>query len=103
MSKEKRDLSEDLIGQVLNDTYRITAKIDEGGMGVVFEAAHVRLTKSRFAVKVLHSTTSQVGELFARFRREAEVTSELGHPHIVNVLDFLETPAGQPYMVMEFL
>ena len=41
--------------------------------------------------------------MYARFRREAEITSELGHPHIISVLDFLEMEDGRPYMVMEFL
>jgi serine/threonine-protein kinase len=31
------------------------------------------------------------------------VTSQLGHPHIVQVFDFGEAPTGEPYLVMEFL
>ena len=42
-------------------------------------------------------------EALARFRREAEVTSSIGHPHIVHVTDFGSTPTGEPFMVMEFL
>ena len=31
------------------------------------------------------------------------MTSQLGHPHLVNVIDFGSSDAGQPYLVMEFL
>lgn len=72
-------------------------------MGAVYEATHERLTKKKFAVKVLHRVGGGNDSIFARFRREAEITSELGHPHIVNVLDFHEMDDGRPYMIMEFL
>ncbi len=98
MSKTK-----DIVGEVLNDTYRLTRKLDQGGMGAVYEAVHARLKRKRFAIKVLRPEAAEAKELFARFRREAEITSELGHPHIVNVIDFHETEDGRQYMVMEFL
>jgi len=88
---------------VLGNTYRIQRKIAAGGMGAVYEARHVRLAKKTFAVKLLHADAARDAEVFARFRREAEVTTELGYPHIVDVLDFNELPDGRPYMVMEFL
>ena len=93
----------DIVGEVLNDTYRLTRKLDQGGMGAVYEAVHARLKRKRFAIKVLRPEAAEAKELFARFRREAEITSELGHPHIVNVIDFHETEDGRQYMVMEFL
>src|SRR5262249_14611297 len=40
---------------------------------------------------------------FARFRREAEVTSALRHPNIVQVVDFDRTSDGVSYLVMELL
>jgi serine/threonine-protein kinase len=42
-------------------------------------------------------------EALARFRREAEITSALGHPHIVNVTDFGALSSGEPFLVMEYL
>ena len=92
-----------LMGQILGDQYCIKRKIAEGGMGVVFEAEHVRLTKKRFAVKILHPSIKEDKEVYVRFRREAEIATELGHRNIVDVLDFNETEDGQPYMVMEYL
>ena len=42
-------------------------------------------------------------EQLARFRQEAEITSTLRHPHIVQVFDFNVTDDGVPYLVMELL
>jgi len=71
-------------------------------MGEVYEATHSRLA-GRYAVKVLLADVSNRADIFKRFQREAEVTSELRHPNIVQILDFNRTPGGNPYLVMEYL
>ncbi len=92
-----------LVGQVLHDTYRVRRRMAEGGMGVVYEAVHARLARKRFAIKVLHRAAARMPDVYERFRREAEIATELGHPNIVDVLDFYHTEDGQPYLVMEYL
>ena len=89
-------------GAVLQDTYRIVRRIGRGGMGEVYEATHARLA-GRYAVKLLLEEIAANPEAFARFRREAEVTSALRHPNIIQVIDFNEMTDGTPYLVMEFL
>jgi serine/threonine-protein kinase len=91
-----------LVGTVLQDSYRLTRLIGAGGMGAVYEGVQLRLNK-RVAVKLMMKELAANQEALARFRREAEVTSHLGHPHIVNVFDFGTTPAGASYLVMEYL
>jgi tRNA A-37 threonylcarbamoyl transferase component Bud32 len=68
----------------------------------VYDALQVRLNK-RVAVKVMARELASNTEALNRFHREAMVTSGLGHPHIVQVFDFSTTPAGQPFLAMEFL
>src|ERR1035437_10027090 len=92
----------ELLGSVLQDSYRITRLIGAGGMGSVFEGLQLRLGK-RVAVKIMARELAANTEALARFRREAEITSQLGHPHIVNVFDFGVAPTGEPYLVMEYL
>src|SRR3954466_1468892 len=92
----------DLVGTVLGGSYRITRLIGQGGMGAVYEGVQVRLER-RVAIKLMARELSANAEAIARFRREAEVTSQLGHPHIVQVFDFGEAPGGEPYLVMEYL
>jgi tRNA A-37 threonylcarbamoyl transferase component Bud32 len=89
-------------GAVIQETYEIVRRIGRGGMGEVYEAKHRRLA-GRYAVKFLLEDIAGNDEAFARFRREAEVTSGIRHPNIVQVVDFNRTPEGLPYLVMEFL
>jgi serine/threonine-protein kinase len=102
MSPDKPSI-EALIGTLLVDgSYRVQRLIGEGGMGAVYEATHLRLAR-RVAVKVMARELASNSEALARFHREAMVTSGLGHPHIVQVVDFSTTPTGEPFLVMEFL
>ncbi len=89
-------------GFVVGGSYEITRLIGRGGMGSVWEAQHIRLPKS-VAVKVLHGDVAADQDAFARFRREAEIASRLGHPNIVEVVDFNTLPSGTPYLVLELL
>jgi len=89
-------------GQLIEDTYRIVRRVGEGGMGEVYEATHARLS-GRYAIKLLLREVASDPTLMARFQREAQITSSLRHPSIVQVLDFRQLPSGVPYIVMEFL
>lgn len=91
-----------LIGATLRKTYRVLELIDRGGMGLVFEAEHLRL-RSRVAIKVLPRHLVSDHYALARFRHEAEIIAQLKHPHIVQVVDFDTTDDHQPYIVMELL
>jgi len=90
-------------GAVVGETYRIGSLLGRGGMGAVWAAEHLRLPGKRVAVKVLLDPAAAGEEMFQRFRREAEIASRLGHPNIVEVLDFNVLPGGQPYIVLEYL
>jgi len=104
MTSEAENTAEEhpLIGQTLRGTYRVLRALDEGGMGLVFEAEHTRLRR-RVAVKVLARHLTSDAQALARFNREAEIISQLEHPHIVQILDFDTTDKGEPYIVMELL
>lgn len=91
-----------LLGTVLRETHRLERLVGRGGMGEVYEASHARLP-GRFAVKVLHPHCVADPKAIVRFRREAEITSDLRHPNIVSIIDFDYTPTGAPYLVMEYL
>ncbi|MEM6997019.1 MAG: serine/threonine-protein kinase, partial [Myxococcota bacterium] len=92
----------DLQGQVLDGRFELLRRLGMGGMGVVYEAKHVRLRR-RVAVKVLKQEFSQKHVYRQRFLREARSAAIIDHRNVVEILDFGETATGAPYFAMEFL
>jgi serine/threonine-protein kinase len=89
-------------GHVIAGKYAIVRVIGEGGMGVVFEATHLRL-RQRVAVKMLLPEMLAHDIIVTRFEREARASGQLRNRHAVRVMDVDVTPEGVPYMVMEYL
>src|SRR4051812_9904746 len=58
-----------LVGAVLDGAFRLTRVIYSGGMGTVYEAEQLRLSR-RVAVKVMVPELAENAEALARFRRE---------------------------------
>jgi serine/threonine protein kinase len=90
------------LGTVLNGTYRIDSVIGTGGMGTVYLAIHVHLGTSVAIKSLVRQFTGNV-EAMKRFQREAQISSQLGHPNIVKVSDFNYDADGTPFMVMDLL
>jgi serine/threonine protein kinase len=76
----------DLLGQMLEDRYRILRLIGRGGMGMVYEAEATRLGR-RCAVKVLTPECTRSEDAALRFRREAQVVARVKHPNVVEIFD----------------
>src|SRR4051812_1654761 len=89
-----------MIGHTIGH-YRITARLGQGGMGVVYEAEDLRLHRP-VALKFL--LPGQLDDRAARdrFEREARAASVLSHSHICVLYDVAEHH-GQPFLVMERL
>jgi serine/threonine-protein kinase len=81
--------------------YNIVRLLGAGGMGAVYEATHNEIGK-KVAIKVLSPLIAAVPGARARFLREAQLTSRVRHPHIVDVSD-MGSDGGNTYLVMEFL
>lgn len=81
--------------------YRITRLIGVGGMGAVYRGErdagdfeHV------VAIKLIRP--GALSDVFIdQFNRERQTLARLSHPHIARLFDGGETPAGEPYIVME--
>jgi hypothetical protein len=81
--------------------FRITAKLGEGGMGVVWRATDERLGRD-VAIKVLPEELARSRQRRMRFEREASAIAALKHPNIVTIYA-LEEDAGTHFIAMELV
>jgi len=81
--------------------YRITDKIGEGGMGVVYRARDERLQRD-VAIKVLPRTLVADPERKKRFAKEARAASALNHPNVVTVHE-ISSVDDVDFIVMEYM
>jgi serine/threonine protein kinase/dipeptidyl aminopeptidase/acylaminoacyl peptidase len=88
----------DFVGRSLLH-YRITEKIGEGGMGVVYKARDTHLDRT-VAIKVLPAEAVADPERKRRFIQEAKAASALNHPNIIDIHD-INSDAGVDFIVME--
>jgi serine/threonine protein kinase len=97
-------------GRVISDTpgqhgeiagYRLRSVLGEGGMGVVYLAE--RPQGGLCALKVLSGKLGVDPSSAARFRREAAYAETLEHPHILELYDAGETPAGGLFFAMQYV
>ncbi|MBI4850631.1 MAG: serine/threonine protein kinase [Acidobacteria bacterium] len=96
---------EALVGQIIDEKYRIEKQLGQGGMGAVYLATHLG-TGRTVAVKIIAPQFMGYSEFVERFKREAEATGRLRHPNVVNVTDFGFSSVGSDklaYLVMEYL
>jgi tRNA A-37 threonylcarbamoyl transferase component Bud32 len=80
--------------------YRLEHELGRGATSQVWMGRHIFLHERAVAVKLLLSHDE---ESVLRFSREAELTSQLRHQHIIQIYDHA-TPANSfPYTVMELV
>ena len=89
-----------MIGQTINH-YKITAKLGEGGMGVVYKAEDTKLDRP-VALKFLADHLLQNDDARKRFRREAKAAAALRHPNVCPIHEITEAD-GRTFMVLAFI
>ena len=92
-----------LIGKEIDGRYRIIRLLGEGGMGAVYVAEHLKLHKE-VAFKTIRAEFLGHQDIMGRFEREAMVTAQLEHPHIVSAIDYGHLPdEGGAYLVIQLV
>ena len=89
-----------MIGEIINNRYRLEAELGQGGMGTVYLARDAVLER-QVALKLM--SRPRLGTKGrSRLLIEAQTVAKLKHPNIVTVYDAGEVE-NQPYVVMEYI
>ncbi len=84
----------------INDRYKITGLLGEGGFGAVYDAIHLAID-APVAIKLLHNNDNPQAQ--HRFLQEARTAAQIDHPNIISIHDYGLTQDNRPYIVMERL
>ncbi len=87
-----------LIGKTLA-RYQISARLGEGGMGVVYKAKDTLLERN-VALKFIKVDRAASSKAYERFLREAKLVASLDHVNIGTVHGLEKTDEGQIYLIM---
>ena len=82
--------------------YRVVRVLGQGGMGVVYEVAHLQQPNKRLALKLILAENPSK-DVLVRFQREAQLLAKVSHPNIVGVQDFAYDERSRPYMVFDYV
>lgn len=91
----------ELVGRQIAGRYHLVRLLGDGGMGAVYKAAD-QVLRRFVAIKLLHPAVAENPASVQRFEREARAAAAIGHPNIIEILDF-GREGHRPYMVMEYL
>lgn len=84
-------------------SYRIEERIGRGGMGIVYRGQHTKLPRE-VAIKSINPRAGEhdLRQMRHRFEREAYIQSQLDHPGIVKIYDYIVAEQTY-YIVMEYV
>ena len=94
--------SDDRVGTVVGDRYRIVERIARGGMGVVYRALDSK-RDSDVALKLLPPSESLSSKRRARLAREARAAGSIEDPGIAAIYDAGDTADGGFFIAMELV
>jgi serine/threonine protein kinase len=90
-----------LPGDVINNRYEVIELLGRGGMGEVYLARDSTMGR-KVAVKVLRGSFDQDKKRIESFVNEARAASQINHPNILTVHDFIEE-GGTSFIITEYV
>lgn len=106
LSPQSQLATDPLVGQVIDQRYRIESLLGRGGMGQVWRVTHLE-SLQQFALKTLHPPLAADPRVVARFIQEARAAGGLKSRHVVRIIDaranYVHEHRSMPFVVMELL
>jgi serine/threonine protein kinase len=93
-------MTDQFIGEVLADKYRVDSVIREGSLGKLYRGTQLLMDKP-VAVKILSPALAVDEEIVRQFTAEVRTLSRLSHPNIPSVTDYGQDARGAVYIVTE--
>lgn len=89
------------IGALIDERYRVTARIGHGGTAEVYEATDI-INRIPVAIKLIREDVMENPVNLKRFQNEASIVALLNHPNIVRVFNhgYID---GKPYIIQELI
>ena len=91
-----------LSGTVLDERFDVGQLLARGGFANVMDG-YDRVQQQRCAVKIFRNEVKDKAWVRRGFEQEVAALQRLRHPHVVSIYAHGNTPAGAPYLIMEFV
>ncbi|MBE7470704.1 MAG: hypothetical protein DPW09_18040 [Anaerolineae bacterium] len=88
-----------ILGEILNERYRIDKLVGQGGFGAVYQAYDLALRQ----VCAIKENLNAEPEAQRQFEREALILARLRHPNLPRVIDHFTRAGQSQYLVMDFV
>lgn len=101
-STQRSDQLHAQLDAALAPDFEVRRLLGTGSTAHVFLAHDIALDKA-VSVKVLHSDLARTADGRVRFERAARAAANIEHPNVVIVHRFGVLPAGEPFVVMQYV
>jgi tRNA A-37 threonylcarbamoyl transferase component Bud32 len=92
-----------LHGSVLDSRFEVGRVLARGGFATVTEGRDRQQGRQSCAIKIFRQDLVDDDWLRRRFRQEVLALEKIRHPNVVKIYGHGTTPAGVPYLAMEFI
>jgi serine/threonine protein kinase len=91
------------LGTTLDGRYEVLDLVARGGFASILKGRDLRRAGGWCAIKIFRQEAIDEKWLTHRFQQEVSALEQILHPSVVSIYGHGLTPAGAPYLVMEFI
>ncbi|MBX7172744.1 MAG: protein kinase [Pyrinomonadaceae bacterium] len=93
-------MSDQFIGKVLAEKYRIDSLISEGNLGNLYHGTHLLMEKP-VTIKILPPSLANDEKMVDSFAKEARTVSRISHPNVLSVTDYGSDKDNTVFIIYE--